>query len=370
MRLLITTDTVGGVWTYTKELTEGLLVRGNEVILISMGRAPSPDQRAWTRRMCVKWPGCFRYLPTEHALEWMQQNEGCYRQAEAVLMEQVESFAPDLLHLNQYCYGSLPTDLPKVVMAHSDVMSWSECCRGGQPGDSPWLRQYLRVVREGLANADALVAPSRWMMEALARNYALPAHCAVIANGRAVAGRNEKTARKLQAVTVGRVWDEGKNVRVLEEAESPMPVLVAGELALEAEPPFASSRLRLLGQLSEEAALTLFAQSAIYIATSLYEPFGLAPVEAALSGCAIVAHDIPSFREVWGESALYFSHAEELSAILHALYADRVLLQRVAARVRARARSLYSQDAMVEKYLDLYASLGARVDLVEAEHAS
>jgi len=37
-----------------------------------------------------------------------------------------------------------------------------------------------------------------------------------------------------------------------------------------------------------------------------YEPFGLAPLEAALSRCAIVANDIPSLREVWGSAAMYF----------------------------------------------------------------
>ena len=52
----------------------------------------------------------------------------------------------------------------------------------------------------------------------------------------------------MQAVTIGRVWDEGKNVRLLEEVDSPMPMLVGGELALETEPAFASSRLRFAGR--------------------------------------------------------------------------------------------------------------------------
>ena len=53
-------------------------------------------------------------------------------------------------------------------------------------------------------------------------------------------------------------------------------------------------------QLSEEQMRELLGRAAIYIATSRYEPFGLAPLEAALSRCALVANDIPSLRELWG----------------------------------------------------------------------
>ena len=174
MRLLITTDTVGGVWTYTRGLTEGLLSRGHDVRLVSMGRLPSSDQRAWARRSCVRWRGSFGYLPTQYGLEWMQQNALCYSEAEGELLEQIEEFEPDILHLNQFCYGALPTPVPKVVVAHSDVMSWSQCCRGCLPERSAWYTQYLNVVRRGLSHADAVVAPTRWMLDAVCRNYRVP----------------------------------------------------------------------------------------------------------------------------------------------------------------------------------------------------
>jgi glycosyltransferase involved in cell wall biosynthesis len=149
-----------------------------------------------------------------------------------------------------------------------------------------------------------------------------------------------------------------------------MPLLVGGELALEAEPPFSSPRLELLGSLTEEETLVLFASSSIYIITSRYEPFGLAPLEAALSGCAILSNDIPSLREVWGSAASYYQHPHELSAQLQAFHQDPSTLKRAAGRACARARSLYSQDAMIDSYLKLYASLGANVEEAEAQHVS
>ena len=370
MRLLITTDTVGGVWTYTKELSEGLLMQGHDVLLISMGRKPSIDQQSWARYAEGRWKRNFSYLPTEHSLEWMQSNVTCYSAVESMLMAQVETWRPDVLHLNQFCYGALPTYIPKLVVAHSDVISWSQVCRGEMPHDSAWFRHYLKVVSRGLAQAHAVVAPTRWMMNSLCSNYDVPAYCAVIANGRAIPRLHASRLKRVQAATIGRVWDEGKNVRMLEEVDAPMPLLVGGELSLEAEPSFTSLRLQLLGQLSEDGALRLFAETSIYIVTSRYEPFGLAPVEAALSGCAIVAHDIASLREVWGKNAFYFSSASELTELLHTLHADPALLSSAALKAGARARALFSREMMVENYLALYARLGAPVRSPSRNEAS
>ena len=49
MRILMTTDTVGGVWTFTAELARQLLSRGHAVALASFGREPSEEQQAWQR---------------------------------------------------------------------------------------------------------------------------------------------------------------------------------------------------------------------------------------------------------------------------------------------------------------------------------
>ena len=77
---------------------------------------------------------------------------------------------PDLLHLSQYCYGSLEVGLPKMVVAHSDVMSWSLAVRGVQP-DDPWAQWYRATVEQGLAGASLLVAPSRWMLDCIENCY-------------------------------------------------------------------------------------------------------------------------------------------------------------------------------------------------------
>ena len=106
----------------------------------------------------------------------------------------------------------------------------------------------------------------------------------------------------------------------------------------------------------------LFARAGIYAATSCYEPFGLAPLEAALSRCAIVANDIASFREIWGDAAIYFrrNDARALREAIGRLQGDGNLRQQYADRAHAHARLHLTADQMVNRYVELYRGLTAK----------
>ncbi len=100
---------------------------------------------------------------------------------------------------------------------------------------------------------------------------------------------------------------------------------------------------------------TYSAQSKIYLCTSIYEPFGLAPLEAALCGCAVVANDIPSLREVWSDGALFFNCPESLADVMHTLQDPDELRQ---ARARSSRRAQWFTAArMTEAYLAVFDSL-------------
>ena len=101
------------------------------------------------------------------------------------------------------------------------------------------------------------------------------------------------------------------------------------------------------------------ARAAVYAATPRYEPLGLSALDAAFSRCAIVANDIPSFREVWGDAALYFrtNDARSLAETLRQLDSDRALRHAYADRAFTRARERFTTKRMIDDYLDLYRSL-------------
>ncbi len=357
MRVLLTTDTVGGVWTFTRELATGLLRLGHAVALVSFGRLPDAEQQAWVR--ASERLGEFVYTASSVPLEWMQANADAMAGAR-VLADVAETFEPDLLHSNQFCYAacngapSLGT-APCLVTAHSDVLSWAAACKPAGLPQNAWLRQYRQLVQNGLEAADAIVAPTAWMLHALAANFTLPATRKVILNGRDIAHR-APVAKAMQAVTIGRLWDEAKGLAILAGLDAPLPIVIAGEVRGEDDAVPLPEGLTYAGRLPESELLLLFDRSALYLATSLYEPFGLAPLEAALCGCGVVANDLPSLREVWGEDALYFSGVAALEALLKHLQSDPDLLTRLQQRSMARARTL-TGTYMTGQYLALYKSL-------------
>jgi glycogen synthase len=359
MRILITTDTIGGVWTFTRELVAGLLEAGCEIILVSFGRSPSEPQRQWTSEMRWRWRRHFRSAVYDAPIEWMQHNEDAYTRPAKSLMQLIEECRVDLLHSNQFCFGALPIDVPKVVTAHSDVLSWARACREDTLDDSVWLRRYCSLVSTGLAGAQAVVAPTHWMLRALGESYDLPEDQRIIANGRSIPS-SPQPFRKLQAITAGRLWDEAKGIYLLSEVSSPIPLLVAGDAAFDGVTAASVlEKVRMLGPLVENAVLEIFRESELYICTSRYEPFGLAPLEAALCGCAILAHDIPSLREVWKDGALYFTDATSLSELLYKLHSDRELLAKAKACSSVQAQ-IYSREKMTSAYLALFRQVLAR----------
>ncbi len=364
MRILMTTDTVGGVWTYTRELVLGLLDdrADTHILLVTFGGAMSVEQSEWLQAMAARYRRRFSFEATPLPLEWQQDNAKSYIDAEPLLRRLAKQFAPDIFHANQFCFGALPFACPNIVVAHSDVLGWSRAVHGdaGLP-PSDWLQTYHALVADGLAGATAVVAPTMWMLHELKRGFGALKRSAVIPNGRSI--DPPRLAKKLQAVTAGRVWDVAKGMAVLEDCMSPMPVLVAGDIA-SPDATYDAARLRrrvLLGRLPEARTIDLFAESAVYLVTSVYEPFGLSAVEAAQCGCAVVARDIHSQREVWGDDAVYFSDADTLCAALEKLATKADRLQDMQSRAAVRARSLYSRGRMTADYLRLYDELaGAR----------
>lgn len=360
MHALITADAIGGVWTYVRELVTGMVARGVRVTLVSFGRIPAPRQTRW-----MKGLRGLDFRPTGFPLEWMQHAERDLELSAEYLLSIVRETRPDLLHLNQYAYGSLPVDVPKIVVAHSDVVSWWMAVHGEEPPASSWSCWYREIVGRGLQGATAVVAPSRTMLEALASFYTWPASGRVIYNGRTPSLFSETGEKESCAVSVGRLWDGGKQTSLLLRSELPLPVYVVGP-EQHPEPSCRSSRpscrkhnLRFRGELSEEALLRVYRRAALYIATSRYEPFGLAPLEAALARCALVLNDLPSFRELWGEHACYFrrNDPDSLREVLQSMAGDRVRRAAYANLAYEHARRCFAADRMVEEYLDLYRSL-------------
>jgi glycogen synthase len=223
MHILITSDTVGGVWTYTQELVTGLVHAGHRVTLVSFGKPPLPHQTIWMQTLPR-----LDYRPTEYRLEWMEVAGRDIEESRHYLQLLIAEVNPDLLHFSQYCYGDLDVDVPKIVVAHSDIVSWWVAVHGCEPEDTPWMRNYRQTVTNGLCGANLVIAPSRWMLEQVSKYYLEPATGLVIYNGRNAALFDPNRPKEDFVLSVGRVWDPAKNITLLFEREQETGICIVG----------------------------------------------------------------------------------------------------------------------------------------------
>ena len=364
MHVLVTADSLSGSWTYVRELVTGLVTRGVQVTLVSFGEIPLPDQITWMDHLHG-----LDYRPTAFRLEWMQEAEQDLPESSAYLMALVRELRPDVLHLNQFCYGNLSVDVPRVVMAHGDLITWTQAVHNRSPQPARSLTWYRRTVLNGLAGADAVVAPSAWMLDRIVACYCRPLRTEVIYPSRNPIFFNPYVSKDDCVLAVGRLVDASKQVFLLTQQQHPLPVCIVGSeqtvpmprIPIRADVKVATEQttVAIRGPQTDAQLRALYSRAAIYAATSRYEPLGMPALEAAFSRCAIVANDIPSYREVWGDAAIYFrtNDAASLADNIRLLNEDRPMRRAYAELAYARARERFTTKRMIDQYLELYRSL-------------
>jgi glycogen synthase len=350
-RVLMTSDTVGGVWSFALELAAAWRRLGIEVHVATMGPLPSAAQRAEAASV----PGLWIHSAT-FELEWMDDPWESVERAGAWLLDLDRRVRPDLVHLNGYVHATLPWSAPVVLTAHSCVRSWWSAVHGE---DAPAaFDAYTARVRAGLAAARIVTAPTRAMLDAVDHHYGTPREGRVIPNGRS-AERFRPAEKDQVLLAVGRVWDAAKNVAAVDRAAARLPwrVRVAGEPR---HPTGGQAPLRnalALGSLDGPALAREYAHAAIFVLPALYEPFGLSALEAGLSGCALVLGDISSLREVWEDAACWVPPRDD-EALVETL---RRLVDRPGERIEYARRALerarrYTSARTAAGYLDAYRS--------------
>lgn len=352
MHVLMTTDTLGGVFTYSIGLSSWLVGRGLRVTLASMGGPATPEQRERAERVGA------RLIESNFRLEWMDEPWPDVWSAGAWLLDLERRLKPDLIHLNGYAHGALPWKAPALVVAHSCVLSWWRAVLG--EAAPARYGTYREAVARGLQAASSVVAPSRAMLDALGREHGPRPDARVIHNGLALP---EPDARPKEpfVLSAGRVWDAAKNFALLQAAASAVswPIRLAGDATpRDARRAQTFPALHQLGVLHQRELAQWMARAAIFAAPATYEPFGLSILEAAAHGCALVLGDIPSLRELWDGAALFADPRDDgaLSAALSRLIAEPTLRARLGQRAREHA-ARYGIERTGSSYLRLYHSL-------------
>lgn len=352
--VFMTADAVGGVWPYAIDLAHGL--SGHEVRTTLAVLGPGPD--AEQRRAANAVPG-LHLIHADLPLEWLALSGAVVEAAGAAVSAMANNSGADIVHLNTPALGSEGGFLaPVVAAAHSDVATWWRAVKGGpMPGDFAWR---TALVQRGYTNAQTIIAPSAAFAEATREAYALPAPPIVVHNGRSPIDGPPGDALADCVFTAGRLWDEGKGMDVLDRAAARIATLVvaAGPLSGPHGQGVRLNHIRALGRVDEaEIGRRLHARP-VFVSSSLYEPFGLAVLEAAQSACPLVLSDIPGFRELWGGAAVFTPPGDDaaLADALQALMLDPELRRELGAAALERS-ARYTVEASVEHMLAIYAEL-------------
>lgn len=353
LRLFMTADAVGGVWQYALDLARGLADLDVEITLAVLGPAPDQDQIA----AAASVPG-LRLLSTGLPLDWTAAAPDEVAASAVAVAALAADAAPDIVQLNSAALGAgVHFPAPLVIACHSCVATWWNTVH-----DEPLPEDFIgraKLVQQGYVAADVLVAPTAAFARLTARTYGLKTAPGVIHNGRRLVVDRpcRPTFSSSFAFTAGRLWDEGKNLAAIDRAAGrlAMPVLAAGPVAGPNGAEISLQHVRALGRLRDDEIARWLKPAPVFVSAALYEPFGLAVLEAAQACCALVLSDIPTFRELWDGAALFVQPEDDaaIAAAIEQLVADKALRAELGVAAQERSRR-YSVEAMAAGMAAIY----------------
>jgi glycosyltransferase involved in cell wall biosynthesis len=113
--------------------------------------------------------------------------------------------------------------------------------------------------------------------------------------------------------------------------------------------------VRFLGYLPEETLAVLYRLAGVFVFPSLYEGFGLPPLEAMASGTPVVTSSLSSLPEVAGDAAILVDpyDPEAIADGMYRVLTDERVRHDLRCRGLARARQ-FSWEASVRRVHDIY----------------
>jgi glycosyltransferase involved in cell wall biosynthesis len=102
----------------------------------------------------------------------------------------------------------------------------------------------------------------------------------------------------------------------------------------------------------------LYANAAVFVYPSLYEGFGIPPLEAMSFGCPVACSQTSSIPEIVGDASIFFdpNSSESISRALETIVTDQVLARDLVARGRIQIQ-LFSWDRCAQETLEVYRGL-------------
>lgn len=176
---------------------------------------------------------------------------------------------------------------------------------------------YNFLIPRIVQNAKHVITVSEFSKSEISQRLGVPVNkISVIYNAVdsrfAILNNQPKQPEKQYILSVGSI-DPRKNLKSVLEAHRLLhdlciPLKVAGgssKIFNDLEITENLKNVQFLGRVSDDQLIQLYREATVFVYPSLYEGFGLPPVEAMKSGVPVVTSDIPVLREVCQDAALY-----------------------------------------------------------------
>lgn len=113
-----------------------------------------------------------------------------------------------------------------------------------------------------------------------------------------------------------------------------------------------------LGYVTDEELKALYLSAICFVFPSLYEGFGIPPIEAMSCGCPVIASNAASIPEICGDAALFFhpENVEEIATLVQNVVLDDALRRTLAERGKSRAAQ-FTWSAAGNNFLRLIGNL-------------
>jgi glycosyltransferase involved in cell wall biosynthesis len=117
--------------------------------------------------------------------------------------------------------------------------------------------------------------------------------------------------------------------------------------------------VRFLGYLPEETLAVMYRLAGVFVFPSLYEGFGLPPLEAMASGTPVVTSNVSSLPEVAGDAAVLVDPYDPTAIAdgIHRVLTDEALRRDLRRKGVARAHQ-FSWEQSVSRIHDIYMQVG------------
>ena len=296
----------------------------------------------------------------------------------------VKSLSCDLVHIPNLFSVPRALPCPYVMTVHDMIEHMS------RPRDRVgfWGSLHFQSTKRVLAGAARIFAVSNFTRNEIEKLFDIPLnHIEVVYNaiderflrGHATSSDREMIAKRYQVtypflLYAGRISPHKNVVRMIEafsalkaalEKDGAYPdlkLIIIGD-DLSGNPDLrrtvirsgVQNDVRFLGFIPIEVLRIFYDEAKIFVFPSLYEGFGLPPLEAMVHGTPVVTSNVSSLPEVVGNAAVMVNpeNVFEIMRALHRVLLDKALRDRMKERGYQQA-TRFSWDISVRRVLDVY----------------